>query len=355
MYMRIGFIVGKTSEICHNKELKKITPKKYLVDTYTNTGLKKNQLHTDVAIAMTVKTRFPGHTVDIILPKEITVGRLKKNDINFVLGYDYISTIEEEPWVPKFAGEKGQQLLRDIYANPDSKIFPPYKYQDFIWDKKKYLTKFKKAGIPINPTIFVKDNVSISKLLAQISSYTWKQFIVKPVGGCEGHGCGFFTTKDVVAEPTSLMEYFNEHGQYYSEFIVQRLTEGFKKYGEVKSFWVGGDYNYAILTKDVPYGESIVTPMTDEKIIDKCKQLGNKVHKALPKLVFNGKKTTPVMCRLDFVCCLDNKPQSSMDYYLNEIEEGGLAGTYTDFKNIKFPIVEVMADAYVRKANELLK
>ena len=136
MYMRIGFIVGKTSEICHNKELKKITPKKYLVDTYTNTGLKKNQLHTDVAIAMTVKTRFPGHTVDIILPKEITVGRLKKNDINFVLGYDYISTIEEEPWVPKFAGEKGQQLLRDIYANPDSKIFPPYKYQDFIWDKK---------------------------------------------------------------------------------------------------------------------------------------------------------------------------------------------------------------------------
>ena len=37
-------------------------------------------------------------------------------------------------------------------------------------------------------------------------------------------------------------------------FLVQRLTEGFKKYGEVKSFWVGGEYSYAIVTKDVHMG-----------------------------------------------------------------------------------------------------
>ena len=57
---------------------------------------------------MTVKTKFPGHSVDIILP---WFKRLKKNDINFVLGYDYISTIEQDPWVPKFSGEKGQKII----------------------------------------------------------------------------------------------------------------------------------------------------------------------------------------------------------------------------------------------------
>jgi hypothetical protein len=346
--MKIGFIVGKTNEIHHNAALKKITPKKYLVDTYN----KKKQLHVDVAIAMTVKTRFPGVTVDIIMPKEITLQRLQKNDINFVLGYDYITTIEQDPWVAKFVNDP--QLLLDIYKNPKSKVFPPYKHQDFIWDKKKYLTKFKKSNIPISPTIFVKGSVTIPKLLAQISSYKWKQFIVKPIGGCEGHGCGFFTTKEIVAEPTKLMDYFIENAEIYEEFLVQRLTDGFKKYGEVKSFWIEGEYNYAILTKDVPYGDSIVTPMTDQKILPTCKALGEKVTKAIPKLIFNGKKTDPVMTRIDMICCLDNKPQSSLKYYLNEIEEGGLAGTYTDFKQITFPIVEVLAAAYVRKANELI-
>ena len=55
------------------------------------------------------------------------------------------------------------------------------------------------------------------------------------------------------------------------------------------------------------------------------------------------------------VCCLDNKPKKSYAYYLNEIEEGGIAGTYTGTKGIDYPIVEILADAYVRKANELLK
>jgi len=349
--MKIGFIVGKTNEVCDNSALKKITPKKYLADTHN----KKNQLHVDVAIAMTVKTKFPGHQVDIILPSEISVKRLKKNDINFVLGYDYISTIEQDPWVPKFVGPTGQQLLIDIYKNPESKVFPPFKHQEFIWNKKKYLTKFKNAKIPINPTIFVKGSVNIPKLLAQLSSYKWQKFIVKPIGGCEGHGCGFFVTKEIVSEPTKLVNYFIENAVLYEEFLVQRLTEGFKKYGEVKSFWLGGEYSYAIVTKDVPYGDSIVKPLTDNKILDKCLELGSKVNKVIPKLEFNGKKTTPVMTRVDMVCCLDNKALSSYDYYLNEIEEGGLAGSYTDFKQITFPFVEVLSDAYVRKARELLE
>ena len=349
--MKIGFIVGKNNEIYHNPGLKKITPKKYLTDCYDK-GWKKNTLQIDVAIAMTIKTRFPGIKVDIILPKEISLSRLQKNDINYIMGYDYVSVLIEEPYVAKFDGHP--EKLLEIYKNPKSNIFPPYSHQDLIWNKKKYLTKFKNAGIPINPTIFVKGSVNIPKLLAQISSYKWNEFIVKPIGGCEGRGCGFFVTKDMIAQPTKLMEYFLEEAQTYEEFLVQRLTEGFKKYGEVKSFWIDGEFRYAINTKEVPWGDSITKIETDKKVLDKCKSIGEKVIKAIPKSKFNGKKSDPVMTRIDMVCCLNNKPKSSYEYYLNEIEEGGIAGTYTNTKGVDYPIVELLADAYVRKAVQLI-
>ena len=68
-----------------------------------------------------------------------------------------------------------------------------------------------------------------------------------------------------------------------------------------------------------------------------------------------GKTTTPVATRIDLTCCLDNKPLKSMEFYVNEIEEGGIAGTYINFKNVKYPMVEILADSFVKKANSLLK
>ena len=42
-------------------------------------------------------------------------------------------------------------------------------------------------------------------------------------------------------------------------------------------------------------------------------------------------------------------------YEQDEIEEGGIAGTYLDFKNVKYPAVEILADSFVKKARLLLK
>ena len=50
VYMNIGFIVGKDDEIYDDDFLFSITPKKYL--QYDN-------LHTDVAICMTIKQSYP--------------------------------------------------------------------------------------------------------------------------------------------------------------------------------------------------------------------------------------------------------------------------------------------------------
>lgn len=353
--MKLGFIVGKTNEEWKDPKLKKATLKKHLADMYTNTGKLKDRLHIDVAIAMKIKESFPEVTVDIILPKEISVQRLQKNDINFVMGYDWITTIEQDPYIRKFTGKKGQQKLLDIYKNPRSKIFPPVEYMDFIWDKQKYLTRFKQNKIPINDTLFVKGTVTVPKLLAQVKSKKWSKFIIKPIGGCEGHGCGFFDMKVVVDKPTLLVQYFIEQGKYYEQFIVQEFIEGFKKYGEIKSFWIDDSFRYAIQTIDETYGVSKVTPMNDESILSVCKPIAEQALKVLPTITFNGRQTRPVMIRIDLLCCSQNKPKSSKAYYINEIEEGQICGTYTNFPNITYPLVDILADAFVRKATELIK
>ena len=122
--MKLGFIVGRDHEIYDNKVLQKKTPKKYLVDCYDN-GWKRNSLQVDVGIAMTIKEKYPGYKVDIILPREISLERLKKNDINFVVGYDYINAINKDPPIKKFNTEAGMKKLLDIYKNKESKLFPP--------------------------------------------------------------------------------------------------------------------------------------------------------------------------------------------------------------------------------------
>ena len=61
--MKIGFIVGKNDEYYLGDDLYDVTPKKY----YVNEGI-----HTDVAVAMTVKQSYPDVTVDIIFPKDIS-------------------------------------------------------------------------------------------------------------------------------------------------------------------------------------------------------------------------------------------------------------------------------------------
>ena len=344
--MKLGFIVGRENEICHNAALKKLTPKKYLVH---------NKLHIDVAIAMTVKLNYPGVNVDIILPKDISLTRFKKNDINFVVGYDYINAVNDDPWIQKFEGEKGNRKVLDLYKDKESKLFPPYEHMNFIWNKKKYLNKFKRAGIPINPTIFIKDSVSIPKLVAQISSYKWSDFIIKPIGGTTSYGVGIFNLNKVLEEPTKLMDYFTENSEIYNEYLVQPLIKGFKQYGEIKSYWINGEFSYAVNILDRGEDNYTVQDVIDEKVLQKCKEIGEKVIKTIPKLKMMGKTTIPISTRIDLTCCLENKPLKSMKFYVNEIEEGGIAGTYLDFKNVKYPAVEILADSFVKKARLLLK
>ena len=350
--MKIGIICGKTSEECLDETLVKKIPKKYKIYDLINT---------DVALAYIMKDKFPDIQVDIILPEDISNQRLQKNDINIPIGYDIINAINEDPYIKKFSGKSGIDKLDKIYQNKKNKIFPSYDFMGFIWDKKEYLQIFQKNNIPISPTIFIKDNVQIKKLLQQIHKYKWANFIIKPIGGTSSSGLGEFKLTDCLKDLSKLNEYFEENNEFYKEYLVQELITGFKEYGEIKSFWIEGKYSYAVNIIDrTKKGEFIhdepnykVQEIIDPKVVKQITKIGKRVIEVIPKISFNKKKTIPSMLRIDFTCCLHNKKFSPSNYYVNEIESD-IAGTYINYPNVKYPMLEVMADTYVKKAKDLL-
>jgi len=345
--MRIGFIVGRTEEEYYdNNNLRKQIPKKYLVDG--------KYLMVDVAIAMTAKLTYPDITVDIILPNEVSVSRLQKNFVNFPLGYDIINAILGDPFVKKFSDKKGIKNLENIYKNKKSKIFPPYEHLDFIWNKDKYMNHMMKNNIPITPSIIL-DNINTDLLIKKIKENNWKKFILKPIGSTSKEGFKLFSLSKILKNKKELDDYLKSN-EYYDKFIVQEFISGFGKFGEIRMYWINGEYSYAVNTKDVGAEyEMVVTTVKDKKRLDKCIDIGKKVIENIPEIKIKGKVVKPVMNRTDFACCLGNKKISSYDYYLNEIEHQD-AGTFTNMpfhENIKYPIATILADAFVKKAQEL--
>lgn len=344
--MRIGIIVGKDDEFYEDDFFYDITPKKY----YQNGGI-----NTDVAVAMTIKQGYPDVTVDIILPNQVSLARLKKNNVNFILGYDCINQILGEPYVKKFAGPKGYDKLKDIYSNKDSKIFPPMEFLEFIWAKDKYLTVLNKKNVPITPTITVTIN-TYKKLLGEIQRKGWKEFIIKPVGGTVAVGVERFCSSKCMKDPIILKKYFDDHKGYYDKFLVQESIKGFNKYGEIKMYWINEEYSYAVNTpagSGTDYEDYKIKLVKDKKILEACKKIGEDTLKCLPKIKVGKTVIKPVMVRTDFTCCQENKKHIPSNYFLNEIEHQD-AGSYTNFEEIQYPYVQVMADAFVKKANELV-
>ena len=341
--MKVGFIVGKDDEIYSDDNLYDITPKKYL---------QYEELNTDVAIAMTIKQSYPDINVDIILPKDISLQRLKKNDVNFILGYDCINQIVGEPYVKKFTGKTGYNKLRSIYSNKSAKVFPPIEFLDFIWSKDKYLEKFYKKKIPITPTITVS-TFNTSKIISSVQKKNWQQFIIKPVGGTVAIGVERFKLSDCLKNPLLIQEYFNNNKKDYSKFLIQELITGFIKHGEIKMFWINGEYSYAVNTVDRGEDNYKVKIVKDKKILEECKKIGQHTMNALPKIKVGEKIIKPALVRTDFTCCLNNSMHLPQYYFLNEVEHQD-AGSYVNNENIKYPYVQVMADTFVKKAHELI-
>tara|TARA_Y100000389_G_scaffold197413_1_gene231977 strand:- start:7351 stop:8391 length:1041 start_codon:yes stop_codon:yes gene_type:complete len=342
--LKIGFIVGKNDEIYKDKSLRQKTPKKFFVD---------NHLHSDVAIAMIIKIKYPDIMVDIILPNEISKKRLKKNQVNFAIGYDCINAINEDPYVKKFSTDEGLDEIYSIFKDKSCKIFPTFEHNNFTWDKKKYMIKYSKNKLPIPDSIFFKPNHSIQKLINQIKSYRWNDFIIKPIGGTTGLGFEQFSLNKCISDLSILEDYFKEYN-YYKEFIVQQTITGFKTYGEIKMFWINNQFSYAVnIKRDNVFSKETVKFVSDAKVLEECKKISKKAVHLFPPMKVNGKNVDPVVIRTDLTCCLNNDNKSKK-YYLNEVENQ-IAHSYSDKPGITYPYIPIVADAYVKKAYELVE
>ena len=103
-----------------------------------------------------MKEKFVGFQVDVVTPKELTNQRLKKNDINFIIGYDIINAINDDPHVKKFSGQKGLEKLDKMYKLKTNKVFPSYPFLSLLWSKKAYLQLLQKKNPYFTNTIYSK-------------------------------------------------------------------------------------------------------------------------------------------------------------------------------------------------------
>ena len=344
--LKIGFIVGKDDQFYNDNKLKKSIAKKFL--PYGN------ELHIDVAIASHIKQNYPDIKVDIILAKEISRTRLQKNDVNFYIGYDCLNAINNDPFIKKFSTDKGIDELYQIFRDKSCKLFPPFEHSNFTWNKKLYMTKYSKNKLPIPQSIFFKQSNNILKLLNQIKSYKWNDFIIKPIGATTAFGFKKFKLSECTEFPTIISKYLEENNQY-KEFICQKFISGFDKYGEIKMMWINGEYSYAvnIKRKNLSGQNENVVFVKDKKVLQECKKIGEKALVLFPPIIVNKKKVKPVFVRTDFACCLDDDDKSKK-YYLNEVENQ-CAHSYCGKPGITYPFMEVIADSFVKKAYELVQ
>ena len=230
--MRLGFIVGKDDDtVPRNRKALKDIPKKYLVD---------GKLNIDVAVPFILKSKYPDVEIDIIKGHEITLKRLKQNDVNFLIGMDLINLWHED--------SKRYKKVKRIFKNPKSKIIPNWKLQNFIYQKGDYSKKFEKNGIPVAPAILVKKKRNVKTVINQIKRRGWKSFIIKPYLSAFSIGFEKLNTEDVINDPKILKTYFKENKDFPG-FIIQEALRGFSKFWEVRVFFINGKFSYAIGNK----------------------------------------------------------------------------------------------------------
>ena len=257
---------------------------------------------------------------ELIYPNEITYDRLMNNDINFYNFYDTISAsiVGNKKNISK--SERYYQLLKSL---PEDKIYPPLKFFDIQSNKCKYYTFLKNKGIPILPFICIdKNKWSKSKKVPEIFTQTF----VKPVGGTGGIDTTLYPkhNEEKASSIKRMKKYISSMFlKKYPSLIFQRYDPTFaSKTEEVRSIYVGNEYQYSIVSKSVGNGQGQAYGMAllkqdggtykySTSKLNKIKKLGLKVIKEIQ--IFYG-NLPQLNIRVDTGTTKDGK------IFLNEIE-----------------------------------
>eukprot|EP00929_Paragymnodinium_shiwhaense_P103251 TRINITY_DN665_c0_g1_i3.p1 TRINITY_DN665_c0_g1~~TRINITY_DN665_c0_g1_i3.p1 ORF type:complete len:450 (-),score=129.00 TRINITY_DN665_c0_g1_i3:540-1889(-) len=368
MSIKIGFICGKDTDVVEDPKFTAIggdtsfladLPDAWRVDPESKEYLKdcepgtKGFAHCDVAIAWWVHKHCPDIQVEILGPEDLTLARLRANDINFSMGFNAVNLLV----APNDQTPKTMRALKTC-----GNIMPSWQVEDFILQKSNYMKACIKSGVPMAPTIFsLKGKRSPEGLLKQIKSRGWKTFVMKQSES--GFSLGFLKLKVEAceADPSILKNYFKEY-KHCPEFIVQESIEGFTRNWETRCFWYNGEFLYAIAnmaavsTEDG--AERIVTgDDIPEEFLENAKKIGAEAIKCLPKLKCPGGGEVPMILVRTDIGCSDsqihdkdyNWDPNGKTFFLNEIEP---SSTTYFVRHLKFDCIPMYGKLYAETARK---
>lgn len=368
--LRVGFLLAKDNDPVVVGTEAKDMPKKYLLETENGWG---GGYHADSGTAWRVKQLFPNIKVDLITPKDVSLERLKKNDVNFLVGYDLVCAQLEDP----SKGMKSKAAQRAEKALKYGKCFPEWNLQNFVYNKMTYMNVCAKAGVPVLPTIYIRPNPDVTKLQRDIRARGWARFIIKPE--LAAWNAGFFSAYvSELADGTLLKNYFKENGNFpgylCQEFLESKEFPG-QSFSEIRTWWLDGQFSHAAETtsEDEKKGiDGIVIP-PDKFLLEQAVRIGQLVMgKVLELSKFDKKCVAPVLMRFDIgftaLPVKGLKATKGTTFWLNEIEnvacnwltryhanaKAGLNGrAYKGHKG--FDVVDRVANIIGHKALELCR
>lgn len=370
--IRVGFICGKDTDFVEHPgtgplyaEIGNLSflsdfPDKWRVDPASHEYLMDcepgttGQVHADCAIAWYIKKHNKDIEVDVITPEELSLERLKGNDLNFTMGYNAVNISVEN-------NDQGPGKMRAFKMARN--LFPTWEAEDFILYKSKYMQACMKAGVPMAPTLFaLRGRRSPAKLLAQIKERGWRSFVMKQSES--GFCLGFqkFSVESVEKEPKILEDYFQDW-EHCPEFIVQEAIDGFTRNWETRCFWFNGKFLYAIANKAAvssPDGEEHIVTGDDipKEFLENAKRIGRRAIRVLPQLrTADGRQVPNVLVRTD-IGCSDSQiydrnthwDPTKKTFFLNEIEP---SSTTYFVRWLKFDCIPLYGRLYARAAREI--
>lgn len=289
----------------------------------------------DMAVGAFVKHAYQKHDVDVdfIRRDEITVRRLKSNDLNFVLIYDLLECFHMDP-------TKKKTYYREMKAclEKAGNIYPPLEEQKFLGSKIAYYRFFKDNGIPILPTVTMTSaeykalghQKAVQHILDQVKSGGWGKFCAKPEYGQDGRDFKFFQPR----RSKGLDNHVRFCMSKYPGIIFQKMVKGFGKNlkgAEMRMYYCGSGssssskYNHAIVACA---GASKTRVFCLEKGKDKqklqkrlpvalLKRASRRVIKTLPKPVMpDGIRLPRLVNRVDMGYNIEGVIQP----FVNEVE-----------------------------------
>ncbi|GAQ93617.1 hypothetical protein KFL_017150010 [Klebsormidium nitens] len=278
---------------------------------YVHTYKKKPAVTYDVSVALYVKKAYPDVHVDMIMPDDASLARLRKNDMYFLLIFDIVDS-----WHSKTT-EARKSFVKAI-TEADN-VFPSGYYQRLVAHKNLYYDYLRKAGIPVADFLYFSSSDYkkggaegvIRTLRRQMKAKKWKDFVAKPVLGQGSADFKFFPASVEDHRLAGYLEKIFKVG--YPGVIFQVFIEGFADdTPEFRQFYVEKRYMYTMITdeqhEDERQPKSEGGTFQDNKQLRDARRLGDEVIAKLPPQFTVGKIALPrLLTRVDVGCCLNGK------------------------------------------------